>query len=1012
MLNPKKDMELVREEFLFDHCFDSTKPGKDTQTEVYAMLGPQLLDSCFAGYNACLFAYGQTGSGKTYTMMGEIEDEQAKGVVPRLVTEFFHRLDVVKAQAQVQKSAKTFSLEASYLEIYCEKARDLLVRDVPECQVRSTPERGVFVDGLTTHKVTAARDVYKLLNQGARNRATACTNLNAHSSRSHAILTLNYTETMYASGGEQRVQTRAKTSRMYLVDLAGSERVKLSGVTGANLDEAKKINQSLTSLGRIIDLLADRKPGKPCVLPVRESLLTWLLGDSLGGNSRTIMLAAVSPSAQSYDETLSTLRYAARTKCIINETSVNETVDLKLVEDLKGQIDELQILLKHQSDLAIQLQTNEEKMSALQRMLEEERLAKERSDQEQKERAEEERRLLEEKLQNEREQLEQYLGRERLQLQERLAAANSEIERLELWGQGAVQDAEKEKRSLKEHFDRSMKDAAEHALAEQRRLTERCEAAARRAAELDTAAVGHARDRAGLQAQIEELQRRIAELQLEFQLKEQGWKHEMALLQDQLERSNRRLQDLETASREKEIDWAKARNDLTAQYEMEITRLKSGNTARVSEVTQGHQQALAAVQRQSDERFQKLKEDLREQFEADLKRLQLQQEGTSQAAVQQHEEERRRARLAHEALVQEMATMRTAGKRQQAECQVLKQQCEQLQGDLTAARTQHEEHTEHLRTKHAELLEQARLQYDEECQRVLHQQGEAVKEIHRKRDAALSEVRKKASEDTERMRRHCEEKVARLKASHDEAFTSLQGQIEATLGSQRLEHQRALASQATRYAAEAAELEKRLAAAEAKVQQRQREADGVEASSAGALREATARHQSLERRHREEVGTLVGRLTALYRLFEQQQEACRWAEDQLKATQRRLESVRLATAKDAVECRVSAEFKWAVLPESPVSRGTPLRDSSNLPRPGGMEFTSPDVRRTPRSVSGDLPMASPAPAVAAKKPFDANDSTVEAVGAFDGGHTGFLLPDPHVPHIAMGDPAATAISLF
>eukprot|EP00668_Euglena_longa_P017286 GGOE01021668.1.p1 GENE.GGOE01021668.1~~GGOE01021668.1.p1 ORF type:complete len:908 (+),score=287.98 GGOE01021668.1:49-2724(+) len=342
----KKDGDPVVSDFTFDHCFDSSKGGAGAQQlDIYAVAGKEVLANARDGYNACLLAYGQTGSGKTHTMMGDIDGPE-RGVIPRLCADLFDRL----AEARGGSCAvHTTKVQASYLEIYCEKAYDLLTRDQADLQVRQHPEKGPFVDGLSAHPVTSLDQVVALMHKGAKNRATCATLMNATSSRSHAIFMLSYTQTFYlGASGDQKVQARSKSSRIYLVDLAGSERTKLSGVTGQNMEEAKKINLSLSTLGRVIDLLADRQAGKPCVLPVRESLLTWLLADSLGGNSKTVMLAAISPAASSAEETLSTLRYAARTKCIVNEATVNETVDLKMLDELRGQIDNLQELLRVQ----------------------------------------------------------------------------------------------------------------------------------------------------------------------------------------------------------------------------------------------------------------------------------------------------------------------------------------------------------------------------------------------------------------------------------------------------------------------------------------------------------------------------------------------------------------------------------------------------------------------------------------------------------------------------------------
>lgn len=937
-------------------------------------------------------------------MMGDIDDDNEKGMIPRLVSDLVDSIDAKK----LENRTTTFKLEASYLEIYCERAKDLLTKDGSDLQVRSTPERGVFIEGLTIHKITTVKDVYKLLNQGAKNRAVACTNLNAHSSRSHAIFTMNYTETMFASGGDQKVQTRSKTSRVYLVDLAGSERVKLSGVTGSGLDEAKKINQSLTTLGRIIDMLADRKPNKPCALPVRESMLTWLLGDSLGGNSKTVMLAAVSPSAASYDETLSTLRYAARTKCIINETSINETMDLKLMEELRGQIDDLQVMLKNQSDLANELQTKEEKMAALQKMLEDERLAKERSDQAQKEQAEEERRVLAEKLQLEKEQLEQYLTKERHQLQQQLGEAVAEIQRLHSW----ARDAEAEKRALNEHFDCAMRESANQSAVEVLQLQERCEAAAKRTMDLDASLAMQSKERSNLQLLVDDLQRKISELQQECVLKEQGWRQERSLLQEKSDHLGRRLQEVEASFQAREMEWRTTTEDRNAQYERELARMQTATQAKISEAAQNHQQAMAAMQRQSDERFQKLKEEFKHQYEEDLQRTQQQHETTVRVAKQQFEDERRRLQQQHEAALQEMSALRAANKRQQAECQWLKQQLEQAHEEAKVSKHQSEEQAEKAKAKHAELLEEVKQQCEEECQKVLHQQGEAVKEAHRKRDAALMEMKKKVAEDMDRMRRVHDEKVTQMKCSHDEALSALQSQVDATWEHQRQEHNKMLLSKDARHAMEIEELECRLADTETRLRATQQEVDLAEANTASYARDLQEKATAAERRHKEEVTGLAQKLTTLHRLLDLELEASRQTEEHLRSNQRRLETIRLTVAKDAQDCRLPQDFKWACLkspPSAPRPSGspssgrgsdlvTPLKMAPNrdsLVSPGLLvryreplgDLPSPDIRRLQKVLQADMG-SSPSVTrqlVSPKRWEEGEEDALESIGSFNAG---------------------------
>eukprot|EP01012_Entosiphon_sulcatum_P009545 TRINITY_DN15406_c0_g1_i1.p1 TRINITY_DN15406_c0_g1~~TRINITY_DN15406_c0_g1_i1.p1 ORF type:complete len:906 (-),score=124.23 TRINITY_DN15406_c0_g1_i1:12-2729(-) len=373
VLEPRKDF-AVRGDFVFDDCFDNTLPrtagNYPDQSTIYQQIGTQLLENAFQGYNACLFAYGQTGTGKSYTMMGEIDTDH-RGVIPRLCQDMFQRIEVRRSS-----SPSTFKVQVSYTEVYKEKVKDLLAPPSAEpLRVRQHPSLGTYVEGLSTHTVDTVDAILALMRRGDQQRAVASTKLNERSSRSHAIFSLIFRQVDVSAGKiDSEVTTKSKTSRINLVDLAGSERVKVSGVTGNNLEEAKKINLSLSTLGRVIDILADRQQAKTAVPPFRESLLTWILADSLGGNSKTIMIATVSPHPMSFDETLNTLRYASRAKCIVNNAIINEVTDIKLMSELQTEIAGLQERLRRQEQgrehLLTQLQMNEQELAAMRRFTE------------------------------------------------------------------------------------------------------------------------------------------------------------------------------------------------------------------------------------------------------------------------------------------------------------------------------------------------------------------------------------------------------------------------------------------------------------------------------------------------------------------------------------------------------------------------------------------------------------------------------------------------------------------
>ncbi|XP_030388492.1 kinesin-like protein KIF13A isoform X2 [Scaptodrosophila lebanonensis] len=330
--------------FAFDHCFYSLSPEDDnfaSQETVFDCVGRDILDNAFQGYNACIFAYGQTGSGKSYTMMGS---QESKGIIPRLCDKLF------SAIANKSTPDLMYKVEVSYMEIYNEKVHDLLdpKPNKQSLKVREHNVMGPYVDGLSQLAVASYKDIDNLMTEGNKSRTVAATNMNAESSRSHAVFSVVLTQilTDQATGvsGE-------KVSRMSLVDLAGSERAVKTGAVGDRLKEGSNINKSLTTLGLVISKLADqtngKKGGNDKFVPYRDSVLTWLLKDNLGGNSKTVMVATISPSADNYEETLSTLRYADRAKRIVNHAVINEDPNARIIRELRHEVETLRNMLKH-----------------------------------------------------------------------------------------------------------------------------------------------------------------------------------------------------------------------------------------------------------------------------------------------------------------------------------------------------------------------------------------------------------------------------------------------------------------------------------------------------------------------------------------------------------------------------------------------------------------------------------------------------------------------------------------
>ncbi|RUS86561.1 hypothetical protein EGW08_005700 [Elysia chlorotica] len=339
--------QLKTREFTFDHSFWSARQADKhfaSQEKVFSSLGDDMIKSAFEGYNVCVFAYGQTGSGKTHTMMGSQEDS---GLIPRFCNALFSRLS--------ENSSASYQVKVSYLEIYNERVRDLLkqsnnnTKSTHNLRVREHPSDGPYVQDLSKHTVIDYEAIANLMSKGNTNRTTASTNMNDTSSRSHAIFTITFTQARFLDGVPSERQ-----SKIHLVDLAGSERADATGATGQRLKEGGSINKSLVSLGNVISLLAERcengGKGKHAFIPYRDSVLTWLLKDSLGGNAKTIMIATISPAGVNYAETLSTLRYANRAKNIINRPTVNEDPNVKLIRELREEIKRLKLLLEGNVD--------------------------------------------------------------------------------------------------------------------------------------------------------------------------------------------------------------------------------------------------------------------------------------------------------------------------------------------------------------------------------------------------------------------------------------------------------------------------------------------------------------------------------------------------------------------------------------------------------------------------------------------------------------------------------------
>ena len=322
--------------YTFDHIFDMDS----TQEDVYQIAAVPAVESLEDGYNSTIFAYGQTGTGKTYTMEGFIYDYLSpnKGLIPRAIEDIFKYIE------NNSNSDTTFIIRVTYLQIYNESIDDLLKPEKKHLSIREGQKKGLYVEGLSEWAVRSPNDIYALLERGAQCRTKAYTNMNDVSSRSHAVFTI-ILEQMKISNGKKRF----KAGKLNMVDLAGSERVKISGATGKQLDESRRINKSLSALGNVINALTDPKTKH---IPYRDSKLTRLLQNSLGGNCKTSMIAMISPYDGSYNESTSTLNFAKRAKGIRIKAKINEEVNQNaLISQYEKELSKLRQELSEKNEI-------------------------------------------------------------------------------------------------------------------------------------------------------------------------------------------------------------------------------------------------------------------------------------------------------------------------------------------------------------------------------------------------------------------------------------------------------------------------------------------------------------------------------------------------------------------------------------------------------------------------------------------------------------------------------------
>ncbi|XP_032817298.2 kinesin-like protein KIF3B [Petromyzon marinus] len=332
--NPRAGPSELPKSFTFDAVYDWNSKQADLYDETFR----PLVESVLLGFNGTIFAYGQTGTGKTYTMEGPgraCGDPERRGVIPSSFEQIFTHI----SRSQNQQ----YLVRASYLEIYQEEIRDLLCKDQSQrLELKERPDVGVYVKELSSFVTKSVKEIEHVMNVGGQNRAVGATNMNERSSRSHAIFVVTVESSERGVDGQARI----RAGKLNLVDLAGSERQAKTGAQGERLKEATKINLSLSALGNVISALVD---GRSSHVPYRDSKLTRLLQDSLGGNAKTIMVATVGPADCNYDESLTTLRYASRAKNIKNKPRINEDPKDALLREFQEEISRLRAQLEKRS---------------------------------------------------------------------------------------------------------------------------------------------------------------------------------------------------------------------------------------------------------------------------------------------------------------------------------------------------------------------------------------------------------------------------------------------------------------------------------------------------------------------------------------------------------------------------------------------------------------------------------------------------------------------------------------
>eukprot|EP00803_Ostreobium_quekettii_P010001 evm.model.scf_2563.2 EVM.evm.TU.scf_2563.2 scf_2563:10409-13107(-) len=324
--NPKLEAADPPKLFTFDAVFN----WNSGQASIYEACAKPIVESVLEGYNGTVFAYGQTGTGKTHTMEGG--SGEAAGIIPMSFRHIFDSIDV--------SENRQYLVRSSFLEIYNEEIRDLLSKNPKnKLQLKESKDRGVYVKGISSFVVKSVEEIASVLEVGKKNRSVASTQMNQDSSRSHSIFTITVEMIEQGAGKDGHI----RVGKLNLVDLAGSERQSKTGATGERLKEATKINLSLSALGNVVSALVDGKGGH---VPYRDSKLTRLLQDSLGGNTKTVMVANCGPADWNYDETLSTLRYANRAKNIRNKPRINEDPKDTMLREFQTEIDRLKLALQ------------------------------------------------------------------------------------------------------------------------------------------------------------------------------------------------------------------------------------------------------------------------------------------------------------------------------------------------------------------------------------------------------------------------------------------------------------------------------------------------------------------------------------------------------------------------------------------------------------------------------------------------------------------------------------------